>query len=255
MPAKTDHPLFDQPSSPDKTLWRYMDFSKFADLILNSAIFFARADLLGDPYEGSLPYLQKSGSNKSILKKARDNPKELSDKEKRALESIDISKRQRKNTFISCWHLNQYESAAMWKQYTTSNDSIAITTTYGELVNQLPENVYLGMVRYINYRSSDVIGVENIMKPFVYKRLSFAHEKEVRALISRSSNRNAQYYKSKTDNNVGEKVKIDVSKLIEKIYISPYAEDWVSNVVQAFCDKVGMDFTVHKSELNTEPIW
>ncbi|MDQ1391242.1 MAG: hypothetical protein QOF30_219, partial [Acidimicrobiaceae bacterium] len=47
------HPVFVTPSD-ETTLWRYMDLPKFVSLLEKGALFFSRADKLGDPYEGSL---------------------------------------------------------------------------------------------------------------------------------------------------------------------------------------------------------
>lgn len=47
-----EHPVFNPPSD-DAVLWRYMDFTKFVSLLEKSALFFARADKLGDPFEGA----------------------------------------------------------------------------------------------------------------------------------------------------------------------------------------------------------
>ena len=41
----------------DAILWRYMTFTKFASLLTKKALFFARADKFGDPFEGSLSAL------------------------------------------------------------------------------------------------------------------------------------------------------------------------------------------------------
>ena len=38
----------------DAVLWRFMSFTKFVSLLARNALFFARADKLGDPFEGSL---------------------------------------------------------------------------------------------------------------------------------------------------------------------------------------------------------
>ena len=49
------------------TLWRYMDFTKLVSLLEHRAIFFARADKLGDPFEGAwsnvnLKFLENRGN-------------------------------------------------------------------------------------------------------------------------------------------------------------------------------------------------
>ncbi len=36
------------------TIWRYMDFTKFVDLLEEQALVFPRTDLFEDPYEGLL---------------------------------------------------------------------------------------------------------------------------------------------------------------------------------------------------------
>ena len=36
-------------------LWRYMDFTRFLSMLDKGALFFARVDKLGDPFEGALP--------------------------------------------------------------------------------------------------------------------------------------------------------------------------------------------------------
>ena len=37
----------------DATLWRYIDFTKLVSFLEDQTIFFARADKLGDPFEGA----------------------------------------------------------------------------------------------------------------------------------------------------------------------------------------------------------
>ena len=49
----------------DSTLWRYMDFPKYASLLLMKRLFFCRVNKMGDPYEGMITrrdyeYVKKS---------------------------------------------------------------------------------------------------------------------------------------------------------------------------------------------------
>jgi hypothetical protein len=50
MPYISD-PVFDT-LNDDEPMWRNMDLPKFAWLLMNSELFFVRADKLDDPYEG-----------------------------------------------------------------------------------------------------------------------------------------------------------------------------------------------------------
>ena len=51
--AIVDHPVF-SPPAPDELLWRYVDLSKYLSVLSGRALWFSRADLLGDPFEGSM---------------------------------------------------------------------------------------------------------------------------------------------------------------------------------------------------------
>jgi hypothetical protein len=48
------HPVFEPPDGHAQ-LWRYMDFIKFVSLLDTAELNFSRSDMLGDPFEGSLP--------------------------------------------------------------------------------------------------------------------------------------------------------------------------------------------------------
>jgi hypothetical protein len=56
------------------------------------------------------------------------------------------------NTYlISCWHMNEQESAAMWSLYLRSNEGVCIQSTYRRLRSSLPRCVRIGEVNYLNY--------------------------------------------------------------------------------------------------------
>ena len=44
-----------------------------------------------------------------------------------------INKHWPKYNAINCWHMNDHESAAMWKLYLKSNEGIAVQSTYETL--------------------------------------------------------------------------------------------------------------------------
>jgi hypothetical protein len=48
------HPSFRQPADTTVPVWRYTDLSKFVWMLQKNALYFSRADLLGDPYEGQV---------------------------------------------------------------------------------------------------------------------------------------------------------------------------------------------------------
>ena len=48
-----EHPIFEKPDNENAKIWRYLDFTKFVSMLEKKALFFVRADKLGDQFEGS----------------------------------------------------------------------------------------------------------------------------------------------------------------------------------------------------------
>ncbi len=220
-----------------------MDFTKFISLIATQRLPFPRSDQFKDPFEGSLPYnlsTQKlrdeiaKGGDKSVIENSRQ--RELLDAKSRLVE------RFRQNIYISCWHANEFESAAMWDLY---NADIAIQTTYAALEKQLPGLVYLGMVDYLDYQTVELVRL-NLIKLHYCKRSSFAHENEVRALI--------------VDNDpqseiIRHNVPFDFEACIDKVYVSPTKEQWLADLTSDVLLKYGISTEVIKSDLYGTPLF
>lgn len=171
MTAETDHSVFEAPSDPHIKIWRYVDFTKSVSLLDSRALFFSRADMLGDPYEGSLSFY-----NKAVW------PLLYSETMSKAINSATSHNFwMRQWTFINCWHMNEVESAAMWQLYSKSHEAVAIQSTYEDLHRLVPEQTYIGIVKYIDYKTQ-WMPEGNAFYPYVHKRKSFEHERELRAV-------------------------------------------------------------------------
>ena len=162
------HPVFVEPHDEEIKVWRYLDFTKLVSLIDTRRLFFARADKLNDPFEGSLPKstvesrnLMPSGMPEEFWKYYMEVMKKRP----------NINQQWPRYVAINCWHANEYESAAMWRIYLKSDEGIAIQTTYKRFKESIVDNedVYIGSVRYIDYEKENIIE-GNILNPFVYKR-------------------------------------------------------------------------------------
>ena len=230
-----------------------MDFTKFIDLLNSNSLFFCRSDLFNDQFEGSVPIntaiLRDSEFKEIVVKKQKSDSRYTDD-------YLQVrGKEDRENIALNCWHMNDYESAAMWRLYLKSNEGIAIQSTYNRLKNCLNESeiaIHLGTVNYIDY-IKDAIPWNNLLLPYIHKRKSFEHEKELRALIW-----SIQYVsvKSQADfSNGGISIPVDVKKLIEKIYVSPDSPLWYTNLVKDLTNKFGFDIQVVNSKINNNPIF
>jgi len=250
------HPAFEQPSDTSISLWRYMDLSKFIWMIQRNALFFCRSDRTGDPFEGHYTkaiadqeegYIRTLQANTVV--QAIPNSLNIA-REVWRQHTIELPKKLKEKYFVSCWHMNEEESPAMWKLYTSQDESICIRSKYETFARLLPKESMLGIVKYIDYRR-DSFDTGELLNYIVHKRISFAHEREIRAVI---------YYDEtcpfEREGENGLVVPIDTATLIEEILVSPVAaQPLLSDVVAGLADKYGLSAPVGPSRVNDEPAW
>lgn len=244
MTAKTNVLSNNIPDDPDIYLWRYMDLSKLIALLNRKKLYFPRADLFLDPYERAIPI----GLHEDRVRSGDTH-----------INAREFAKFASHWKCVSCWHMNPYESAAMWKLYTNSKESVAIRSTYNKLVESFPESVDAVAVQYIDYEDSSFawpFGEHSSSMTLAYKRKSFEHENEVRFIVANNwpLNGDGGFDVSKINPDKGMEMPIDVNNVIEEILISPEAEDWIYEVVRAVVNKFGFSsITVTKSKLYELP--
>jgi hypothetical protein len=226
------NPNIKLPEDPNTIVWKYLDLSKFLDLLLSKKLFMSRSDKFEDQYEGTF----SEPTFEEIKKLSINNP-----------EFLDYYKTHREKVAISSWHINEYESFAMWQIFTQNSEGLAIQSTIGRLQNALhPEkilNQYIGAVNYIDYKK-EYIPFDNLFFPFLFKRKSFQYEREVR-ILSDVADDTIQI-------NDGLKINVDINELIEKIYIHPKSENWYKNLVIQLVKQLGFAFTIEKSDLESD---
>lgn len=225
-----------------------MDFTKFISLIDSSSLFFCRADHFRDPFEGS--YSQANLALRPQLYKdlAPDQLDRLLEQHSR------FAKWVREWTYITCWHANEFESAAMWDLYAKTDEAVAIETTYARLTQALPNNSFLGVVQYIDYRTQ-WLPEGNTFYPFLHKRKSFEHEREVRAIIQDLPVEQDQIAAGKPNNASGLSVPVALDSLIGKIHVSPTAPSWLGELLSSIVAKYGLHCPVEKSDLYSSPVY
>ncbi len=224
-----------QPKDED-TVWRYMSFEKFANILATESLFFTRADKYDDKFEGYVPESTTLSYESS---------------------SSQIVPNFRQYIMCNCWHHGDEESMAMWDKYHLRNNGIAIKTTMGNLKNSLPDkpNVFIGKIDYIaDYNQIDM--VENVPPeiwlhyPYFYKRTPFKYEQEVRAIIDVVSCLQDDPYE------FGRLLEIDVKTLIgenSEVIVSPYADEWIAGTLELIVKRYGYQFSVNPSRLLDPP--
>ena len=218
------------------TLWRYMSFEKFANILATESLFFARADKYNDKFEGYVPE-STTLSHKSRVSRIPPN--------------------FRQYIMCNCWHKGKEESMAMWDKYHLRNNGIAIKTTVENLKNSLQDesNIFIGQIEYIENHDqidmSEDVPIESLLhSPYFYKRTPFAYEQEVRVIIDVLSCLHDDPYE------FGRSLKIDVKKLIgenSEIIVSPYADKWITDTVKLIVEQYEFQFPVNPSRLLDPP--
>lgn len=243
---------------PSDMLWRYMDLSKFISMISRSNLYFAAASTFEDIFEGAkgivdkkcdwdkfyLDFFQQAILTAPGQDLSKLTVEKLKEESERLLSELNtLGENDRKNTYISCWHMNNYESEAMWKMYSKDvSNAIAIQTTAGHLYEALHREpcIDIGKVRYIDFQNR----FTSVNGAFWYKRKSFEYENEVRAIIKRHNIMEKGIY-----------ISVDIDRLIDKIYVSPYAQDWFVDVVKSVVEKYKIEKPVLHSQMLEKPFY
>lgn len=239
------HSQCDSPADED-ALWRYMDLTRFMALLQRGSLFFCRADLFGDAFEGSL-------TQATVRERERLAPVDPYDEA-----YIPIPYRQMPRwTAINCWTHSRHESAAMWSLYCADGHGVAVRTTFASMRKALDEctqKVFVSRVKYVDY-SDHLIPENHLLTPFLHKRLSFEHEHEVRAIIQNVPDVWDANRPSPFERLGGVHVPVAVASLIEAIHVSPAAPSWYMELVQQITMHYGLSAPVHQSSLDGDPIY
>jgi hypothetical protein len=242
-----EHSALEKPEDENIKIWRYMDFAKLISILDSKSLYFTRPDKFQDMFEGSIPKKNYEARKRTFW----------------ASDAIGwILKQFCKFHAVNCWHMNEHESAAMWKLYLKSNEGVAIQSTYSNLKDSFidEKEVHIGIVKYIDYET-DVFPMNNDLIRFTHKRKSFQHEQELRAITSRFPKA------PKTDKNIPEidpsqetmehgiAVSVNINTLIQKIYIAPEAPHWYLDLIKRVVAKYGYSFDVVQSQLNETPLF
>lgn len=246
-----DPEQFPPPKDVDTPIWRYMNFTQFVFLLKRQCLHFTRPDRFTDQFEGCLPerWLQR-------VAKVSPNHRTL---------MAELFKDLRMRTCVNCWHANTHESEAMWKLYLKNDEGIAIRSTYARLTKCFDSSddvcVHVGTIQYIDH-SKFTKSPKHAFSPLLYKRMSFAHEREIRAIAFESilstdeSGRTQPQLKQGSQIDVcGKDLPVDLATLIDAVYVSPKTHEWFKTLVQDVVQTLGFGFPVRQSDLDKDPVW
>jgi hypothetical protein len=237
-------------AAPESKVWRYVDFAKFVSFLQSGRLYFASPEVLKeqDKWEAAYPTRFMTATVNYFLEGLLNShrvvdPGKLSQGVKAIAEAAG---QYPDGTFVNCWHLNEAESDAMWKLYAGHGQSIAIRSTVKRLKESFrdcPDAVFLGTIEYIDYDAEPPVWT-NSLKPLVHKRLSFAHERELRAVVVKEAPTECR----------GILVNVTIPTLIETVFVSPQSPEWFVQLVEAVLKKYDFgEVPVTSSRLDDDP--
>lgn len=242
-------------------------------MLMRRSLYLARADSLGDSWEGA-----RGPATRRADEEFAKFTKETHGVEVRG--SPNEWLRIREATVVCCWHANEAESAAMWSIY--ASRGIALQSRFGLLRDAFPRHdrtkpgaqlVHLGLVSYIDYEQT-AIPAGNTFWPFMHKRESFSHEREVRLVGQRlghylikafEANEAAGKRGSPFDAGPidvfpggGLLAPVDIERLVENVYVAPGQPEWFAETVREVLRRFGFQLLadrVRHSVLGIDPLF
>ena len=156
---------------------------------------------------------------------------------------------------INRWHLNEFESVAMWKLVTHGKEGVAIQTTVGRLKLCLAHEqrkIFIAEVDYLDHETAGKVP-SDLLLPLVTKAISFRHESEVRVILQRMRGREQAEFNGLLRFGFGETISVDLSTLIEKIVVAPEFPGWAAESLQQQVTAAGLAVRIETSDLLWKP--
>lgn len=253
----------------DMPIWRYIDLPKLIDILFKRSLWFATANTLGEPYEGS--------SLRSVEVAIQDFLGSAKNKDQLLNTRSLVNRAMVVNTAVTCWRGDPDESEAMWKLYCAAGNGLAIKSSVSRLLSAVPNgtlgsnlqrdpvtgavpelNIEFGVVAYVDHHEDAPAQAHGRLNPvdnFFRKPASFRHEEEFRGVISDLPFIDGTMQFKSVFPNGGAAVPVDPSILIETVYLHPGAPSWFEDTVKESLRRFDSDCPVMRSRSDRRPLF
>lgn len=204
------HKALRLPTNSRQSLWRYFPEERLLDLLKTEELFFTHLPAFSDGLEGSLTSRTREHLARwfKALNRSDDNS---------AWEEVREYEKAQEEFFASCWHMNNCESYLMWKAY--AERGFAVHTTFERIQASFDKSsaaITGGEINYVDFvREQTPVG--NVFHHVMTKDMPYRDEREFRLLLWGVDPRNVELPRASR----GIRIPIDVSMLIERVYINP----------------------------------
>ncbi len=263
--------------TPPNKLWRYFTLTKFVSMLQNQTIWFSRPQFFEDPHEFTMDepsqrelfqwkldsfareYNRAVTSNreffvtasKPMIKglpidesgKILKSQIRLSDLSNILLSSIRKDIRKWQESFcISCWRYSPYDSVAIWGQYATLREGVAIVADLDGIRKSFQKfgDIRLAVIQYRDFSAGSNEPMR--INPLTYKDVRYASEEEARF-----------YFRATLGNLKGVAVPFDLSEVVREIHLSPNATGEFKSSIQGLLNKYDFHIPLVESSLGRVP--
>jgi hypothetical protein len=189
---------------------RYMNLSKFLDLLVNKSLWFASMHTFSDEYEG-----------RALIREEYRNE--------------DAVNFFRNISQVSCWNHFQTESFPLWKIYLGGDKiGVAIVSTIRAVKESISdenliESIEAYAIEYVDPQDSS--DQTNDLIQVTIKKNFYQYENEIRFVHRDNSGHD----------NSGSAISIDVDKMVNQIILSPYTPYWAEKSIKDLVEKYGIN--------------
>lgn len=250
---------FQHPQDRSSTVWRYLDTMKLLHILRVESLYLCRLDVLEDKSEGQMP----PQIQEQYIRELQRLNAGLSDHVALACVEFLNDKWLKETLYANSWCLRDCEDALLWYRYASSG--FAICSTFEKLDECARSNyseacqVHASLVEYVDYQNvrADFNGSEdqtwNLFTFPTLKDQIFEGEREVRLVAWMQPQVGDKGRIEKDDwlaHPNGISVKIDPSRLIERIVASSSIPEWHIEYVRALIREKGLDIPVERSKVS-----
>lgn len=171
------------------------------------------------------------------------------------------TKNKLNDIFVNCWHHNEFQNNAMWKQY--GNNGLSIVSTPEKLISSVKQTYrtkikknhvnYIDTNDYTNYNSKSLTHevMEHLLHNFedilFYKDIFYKNENEYRFVFIK---RNIDFEDFERVSPNGFYLPLENFDFIDEIIISPYASSTLKAIFPKIIEDYGISVDVFKTKLN-----
>jgi hypothetical protein len=229
----------EQPRSSN-VVWRYQSLDKFYHLLIERKLHFTQASEFTDKNEFSLILKQsKIVRRKDFLPPSSDN-----DDFAIHIANANRIKKLKETTYVSTWSLGAHENYALWKIYLGgARSGVAIRTTVRRLKESItaPCTISAAKVRYTNHLEGNNTSDDIVI---CSKSQSYSYENEYRLYTAYNNEEEEQNtFLRQLGPPPGLSIDVDLSILIDKVYLSPFGGSWFKSVFLKTINTLAPDLT------------